>query len=63
MAQPQERQAAFDAVLAARGLSVAEILATAPAPRRPFLERTLLWMVKFDVLRLEAFRPVPEDVA
>ena len=63
MAQPQERQAAFEAVLAARGMSVAEILATAPAPRRPFLERTLLWMVKFDVLRLEGFRPVPEDVA
>lgn len=35
-----------------RQLSARELIATAPPARQPFLERGLLWMVKYDVLTL-----------
>ncbi|MDP3488680.1 MAG: glycosyltransferase family 4 protein [Phenylobacterium sp.] len=41
------------------GVSVTDILATIPVPRRPYVERSLLWLMKFDVLQLVEARPLP----
>lgn len=37
--------------------TVAQLLASFPAERRPFLERGLLWLAKFDLLRLQPRNP------
>ena len=43
-------------------VSVSAILAAMPAPRRPYVERTLVWLMKFDILRLtEPPEPTPLD--
>lgn len=52
MASDEECQAVLDLVRAAGEASVADILAAMPAPRRPYVERSLLWLMKFDILRL-----------
>lgn len=54
VATEDERQAVFALALAGapEGARVADILATIPPPRRPYVERSLLWLMKFDILRL-----------
>lgn len=53
MAQDEECAQVFAQVAASpEGVSVSDILAAMPAPRRPYVERTLLWLMKFDILRL-----------
>ena len=32
--------------------------AAMPLPRRPYVERTLLWLMKFDILRLTSATPL-----
>jgi glycosyltransferase involved in cell wall biosynthesis len=53
---PEEECAQVFAQVAAspEPVSVSAILAAMPAPRRPYVERTLVWLMKFDILRLEA---------
>ncbi|MEW6016570.1 MAG: glycosyltransferase family 4 protein [Pseudomonadota bacterium] len=57
MARPEECESAFALAAAPGGATVSEILAPVAPGRRPFVERTLLWMVKFDALRLVAPEP------
>ena len=59
MALPAERKAVFEQVAASDGVRVHEIVQATPAERRPFVERSLTWMMKFDVLRLERHADVP----
>ncbi|MBU2135390.1 MAG: glycosyltransferase family 4 protein [Alphaproteobacteria bacterium] len=58
MASDEECQAVVDLVSAAGEASVDDILAATPAPRRPYVERTLLWLMKFDLLRLTEPTPL-----
>jgi len=58
MASDEECQAVVDLVSAAGEASVDDILAATPAPRRPYVERTLLWLMKFDILRLTEPTPL-----
>ena len=52
VATEEECEAAFALASAPQGVLVADILAATPLPRRPYVERSLLWLMKFDVLRL-----------
>ena len=61
MALPAERKAIFDQVAAGGGVRVHQIVQAAPADRRPFVERSLTWMMKFDVLRLARHADVPPE--
>lgn len=58
LAPEEECEAAFTAVTATAGATVSEILAGFPAPRRPYVERSLLWLMKFDILRLAEAAPI-----
>ena len=58
LAQDEECEAAFTAVNATAGATVGEILAGFPIPRRPYVERSLLWLMKFDILRLAEAAPI-----
>lgn len=51
---PEEECAQVFAQVAAspEPVRVSAILAAMPEPRRPYVERTLLWLMKFDILRL-----------
>jgi glycosyltransferase involved in cell wall biosynthesis len=65
MAADEECQAVVDLIRAAGEASVADILAAMPAPRQPYVERTLLWLMKFDILRLTeapALAPLAGDL-
>ena len=59
LASEEECEAVFTVVAQMAGATVAEILAQAPPPRRPYVERTLLWLMKFDILRLAASEQLP----
>ncbi|MDP2214884.1 glycosyltransferase family 4 protein [Phenylobacterium sp.] len=63
LASLEECEAAFNLACAPGGATVAEILAAAPAPRRPYVERSLLWLMKFDLLRLGEPAVVAHEVA
>ena len=53
LATDEECEAVFGLVVASAevGVPVAELLAIIPEPRRPYVERSLLWLLKFDILR------------
>ena len=58
MASDAECEAVFAQVSHSGEVSVAEVLAAMPIPRRPYVERTLLWLMKFDILRLTSATPL-----
>lgn len=58
MASDAECEAVFAQVSHSGEVSVAEVLAAMPLPRRPYVERTLLWLMKFDILRLTSATPL-----
>jgi len=54
----QDMQSAFEFLAAADGQArVSEVVARFPAGRRSFVERGLLWLAKFDILRIDG-RPL-----
>ena len=63
MALPAERKAIFDQVAAAGVAPVQDIVNAAHPDRRPFVERSLTWMMKFDVLRLERHDEIAPDAS
>ena len=63
MALPAERKAIFDQVAAAGVAPVQDIVNAAHPDRRPFVERSLTWMMKFDVLRLERHDDIAPDAS
>lgn len=58
MATDAECEAVVDLVGEAGVARVSDVLASVPAPRRPYVERTLLWLMKFDILRLAEPTPL-----
>ena len=48
---------ALFASLASGPKSVAQLMQETPPERRPFMERSLLWLLKFDFLRLRDRSP------
>ena len=63
MGLPAERKAIFDQVAAAGVARVHDIVQAAHPDRRPFVERSITWMMKFDLLRLERHAPIAKDPA
>ena len=57
MPLPQERRQMFEFFATHGETPIAQMLSEFPAPRRPFLERGVLWLVKFGILRLSADGP------
>lgn len=55
-----EAEAAYERIAAAGSLTVGEVLAGFPPARRPFVERGLLWLAKFEVIRIGFTREVQD---
>jgi len=58
---PAERRQMFDFFAQNPGVPISDMLAGFPPNRKPFIERGVLWLVKFGILALVNPAPVPKD--
>jgi len=59
IASPEEMELLFDKILEAGEATVSEVMdANFPESRRPFVERSILWLAKYDLVTIRGTKPI-----